>query len=403
MKSIVFIETNKSGSSREAIKAAKALGFNTHLLTKNEEFHSQKHDFPDIDEIHLVNVSNESEVDQVVKQITKHYFVAFVISLVDSYVYLSAKLSNKYCQTQLSHDAIKVMEDKLLTRTCLQNKSYSPWFIIFHKQDSIEQLLNKIEKRYPLIVKLPKSCGSKDVFLIHSEKELTEQLHRLQKVNDNDIILIEEFLQGPQVIVETIVHKGEVRVVAIVEQDILIGERFIVTGYSISPTPYEEQLNTITTAIMNDLKFTQGHCHLELRLVNDEWKLIEINPRIAGTVMNDLIYEAYGFNYVEQIIKMTLGYEPFLYRIWEECAFAKFITVSSIGKLIKVTGRNKALKVPGVTKVFIKPKKGKVLRPPLSMGHRYGYVLAKAGTKQEAVGIAEKAASLIQFHLLSKE
>lgn len=36
MDTIVFIETNKSGSSREAIKAAEKLNFFTVLLTKKQ-------------------------------------------------------------------------------------------------------------------------------------------------------------------------------------------------------------------------------------------------------------------------------------------------------------------------------------------------------------------------------
>lgn len=38
MNTIIFIETNKSGSSREAIKAAEELNFFTVLLTEKKDF-----------------------------------------------------------------------------------------------------------------------------------------------------------------------------------------------------------------------------------------------------------------------------------------------------------------------------------------------------------------------------
>ncbi|MEH7450711.1 biotin carboxylase, partial [Bacillus toyonensis] len=46
MDTIVFIETNKSGSSREAIKAAEKLNFFTVLLTKKTKFINERTIFP---------------------------------------------------------------------------------------------------------------------------------------------------------------------------------------------------------------------------------------------------------------------------------------------------------------------------------------------------------------------
>ena len=42
MKSIIFIGTNKSGSSREGIKAAKQMGFYIHLLTDRKKYLDQR-------------------------------------------------------------------------------------------------------------------------------------------------------------------------------------------------------------------------------------------------------------------------------------------------------------------------------------------------------------------------
>src|SRR5690606_31169026 len=96
-----------------------------------------------------------------------------------------------------------------------------------------------------LIVKLPKSCRSKDVYLVKSESELKHRLRFLRNIFDSDI-LIEEYLDGPQVIVEAIVHHGEIQVAAIIEQEITKKEKFIVTGYSIS----QELKESFKTSLM---------------------------------------------------------------------------------------------------------------------------------------------------------
>ncbi len=61
MRTIVFIETNKSGSSREAIKAAERLGYFTVLLTNKKNFINQRTEFPDVHQMILVELFNYDE------------------------------------------------------------------------------------------------------------------------------------------------------------------------------------------------------------------------------------------------------------------------------------------------------------------------------------------------------
>ncbi|WP_026694590.1 ATP-grasp domain-containing protein [Peribacillus kribbensis] len=402
MKSIIFIGTNKTGSSLEGIKAAKRLGFNVHVLTEKEKFLTQKEDFSEIDEFHLVDLKDTEKIIETILQIHSKQSITCIISFLDSFVHLAATLSNEFCQTNLSIDSMRIMEDKLLTRQFLHGKPYSPMYFIFKKNDTIPNLLKQARGKFPLIVKLPQSCGSKDVFLVTSERQLWYRIKNIQKKTPETDILIEEYLDGPQVIVEAIVHKGNINIAAIIEQKITKSERFIVTGYSISseldPVSYNS-LMSVSHEIIRDLGLVNGNCHLELRCVSENWKLIEANPRISGGVMNNLIKEAYGIDYAEQIIKVYLGSEPVLTRDREDTVCAHFMTVDSAGELIKVTGRNQASNVPGVVEVFIKPKKGDFLMPPLSMGNRCGYVLAKCSSKAETETIALDAASLIKFHI----
>jgi biotin carboxylase len=253
-----------------------------------------------------------------------------------------------------------------------------------------------------LIVKLPKSCGSKNVYLVQTEAQLRNRLQFLRNRYDDDL-LIEEYLDGPQVIVEAIVHQGEIQIAAIVEQEIPKSEKFIVTGYSISnelENTYKDSLVTTVNEVIRILGLENGNCHLEMRYVQNTWKLVEANPRISGGVMNDLIQEAYGFNYAEQILNVYLGNSPSLHRIKEGTVYAHYLTVDMLGKLVKVIGKQQALEHKGVLKVFVQPKKGNILSPPLSMGNRYAFVLTEGKTKDEARINAIDAASQIEFRLI---
>ena len=68
----------------------------------------------------------------------------------------------------------------------------------------------------------------------------------------------------------------------------------------------------------------------------------------------------------------------------------------------KVTGKGRARKSPGVIEVYVKPRKGTKLIPPLSMGHRYAYVIATGASMEEAKKFAKNAANEIKFHLVEE-
>jgi hypothetical protein len=94
-----------------------------------------------------------------------------------------------------------------------------------------------------------------------------------------------------------------------------------------------------------------------------------------------------------------LGNEPCLTKKHSKYVYAHYLTVDSKGKLMKVTGKELCLQYPGVEEVYIKPRQGQIVRPPLSMGDRCGYILASSDNKIEAKRIAMRAASNIRFYL----
>lgn len=402
MKTLIFIGSNKSGSSREAIKAAERLGFFNVLLTDRETFMHQRQDFPDVHQMIYTKLTDQGQLVEKIKEIQKQgKQIMAILSLIDPFVHVAAALSEKFCSTTISSEPIRAMEDKTLTRELLKDHPASPYFSKYTTDQYLSDFLNKQKQPYPLIVKSPASTGSKDVLLAKNKKKLRESIKKLVK-KDNKEILVEEYLEGPQYLVEALVHNGEVHIVAVIEQEITFSNRFIVTGYCVLADMEESFYNHIfktVKSILEQFGMKNGACHLEMKLVNGEWKLIEVNPRISGGAMNRMIEVAYGINLVEETIKLFVGQEPNLVKKRSQFVYTHYLTVKSKGKLIKVTGKKRCSQVSGVEEVFIKPKKGKVLRPPLSMGDRYGYVIASSTKKEEAIKIAREAAREIKFHI----
>lgn len=396
MKSIIFIGTNKSGSSREAIRAAEKLGYLTILFTNNEKQLQQRKAYPDIHKMISIDISNIKKMKiEIRKLIDTGLMIKTIVSFVDPYVHVASTLCDEFCHNYTSSKAIEMMEDKEETRNFLKDQPYSPKYFSIKPKESLP---TNIE--FPLVVKSPKSTGSKDVLFATNKNQLTKHLRYLQSKNPRETIMLEEYLEGPQYLVEALVYKRQAHIMGIIEQEISQGQRFIITGYGVLAevsTELKASLEEVLHSIVKAFDIENGTLHLELRLTEHGWKLIEINPRISGGAMNNMLYAAFGISLVEETLKLFLGEEPHIEPRHRKFIFTKYVIVERKGILERVLGKTKATNSKGVLTVYVKPKKGTFLIPPLSMGHRYAYVIAEGDTLVEAKNNATNAAKEIKF------
>jgi len=387
LKAIVFIGTNKSGSSREATRAAERLGYFTILFTNNEKQLQQRRSYPDIHRMILIDTLNIERMKEEIDKLGKTGLeIKSIVSFVDPFVHVASMLCDEFCHNYTSSSAIEIMEDKEKTRNYLKDQPYSPKFSLMRPNEPIAKNLT-----FPLIVKSPKSTGSKDVLLATDADQLNNHLKALRSKNPYETIMIEEYLEGPQYLVEAVVYQRQSHVIGIIEQEITQGKRFIITGYGVlvkAPVDIQAGIEEVLQSIVKAFDIENGALHLELRLTKNGWKLIEINPRISG-----------GASLVEETLKLLLGEEPNLKPRHKKFVYTKYVIVESKGILEKVIGRTRATNSTGVVEVYVKPRKGTLLTPPLSMGHRYAYVIAQGSTLSEARNHATNAAKEIKFIL----
>jgi len=421
MKTIVFLGAYKSGSSREALKAAERLGYYTVLYTDRLNFLEIRTSFPDVHLMQLCDLNNIEEIKNDIRRLLSTGLeICAIVSFIEPYCHTACLLAEEFGVNRFSTHAIYTMQDKILSRQILSKSPNNAKFMVLSKDVSISSLLREINSGFPFILKSPHSSGSKDVFKINNSEEFKRYLKKVSQ-KSMESILAEEFLDGPQYLVEVIVYQQKLHIIAVFEQEIIHHTRFIVTGYNLiidPPLDFYRDLREAVEAIVETHGMESGACHLEMRHVwkkkalliaaedNDSghlqkktWKLVEINPRISGGGMNRLIEIGLGINLVEETLKLALGQEPNLLPRHKQYVFAQYVTLSETGILEKITGRKKASDCPGVQEVFLKPRKGTLLIPPLSMGHRYAYVIATGDSEESARINAKFAASQIKFWL----
>ena len=405
MKTIIFIGTNKSGSSREAIKAAEQMGYFTVLFTNNVKQIKQREEYTDVHAMIHVDIQNFNEMKQEINKLkSRGNDIKGIVSFVDSHVHTASVLCDEFCKNNLSSKAIHIMENKEETRMTLRNHNLTPKFVIIFPNEPFD--IRKIANiPFPVIVKSPNSTGSKDVLFAENPEQVKKHIEKLQEKNEKEAVIVEEFVEGEQYLVEVLVFNYKTLIAGIIKQEVTKGKRFIITGYNVLanvPTPLKTEIEGVVNEISSFFNMMNGALHLELRRSRNGWKLIEMNPRVSGGAMNKMLFAAFGYNLVEESLKLFLGKTPSLIPKYQNYVFTQYIIVSQKGILEKVTGKSRARKSEGVVEVYVKPRKGTRLTPPLSMGHRYAYVIAKGDSAEEARRFAKKAAAEINFHILEE-
>ena len=132
METIVFLSSNKSGSSRDAIIAAKELGFFTVLLTDRKKWIQQRTEFPDVHQMILIPdlLNKEMIYEQISLIKSQGKEIKAFISFIDPYVSFAAQISKELYLSKLSVDALSTMEDKTRFREVLKDNSVNPIYRI---------------------------------------------------------------------------------------------------------------------------------------------------------------------------------------------------------------------------------------------------------------------------------
>ena len=379
----------------DALAAAEALGYNVILLTDRKSFLRWRQETVQI--IYMESMDKVNVQNKIIQLLQSGHDVQAIISFVDPYVSMAANLSNEFCGSTISSEALGLMEDKLKTRIALQENKATCNFEVVSTGNSKPSITN-----FPLILKKKMSNGSKDVFYIENEKEFEIIVKKLKKQNSGSQFLIEEFIEGPQYVIEVVVVDAVPIIVAIIRQDIIQDYTFIVSAYEVvidmDEVVYRSLWKTVNS-IIHDISLHHGTCHFEMRYTSEGWKLIELNPRISGGAMNRMIKEAFGIDLVLQSIKLYLGEEPDLIRMRRRPVHSSYITINSTGYLLEIEGLEQAASCPGVVDVQVKSSIGATMMPPISMGHRYGYVMAIGESSEEARQRAKNAVRLIKFYI----
>ena len=199
-------------------------------------------------------------------------------------------------------------------------------------------------------------------------------------------MLVEQFVDGPEVALEAILTRGELRVLALFDKsDPLDGPFFEETIY-VTPSrlaaEMQAEIAQCAAQAARALGLTEGPIHAELRLAKDGPSVIEVNARSIGGLCSRMLRFGTGMSLEELIIRHALEEDCELPQRQSQATGVMMIPTTHAGRLVEVRGLDRATAVSGVDDVTISAHLGQRLIP-LPEGSQYlSFIFARAESPQ---------------------
>ncbi|HEY3388160.1 MAG TPA: ATP-grasp domain-containing protein [Prolixibacteraceae bacterium] len=257
-----------------------------------------------------------------------------------------------------------------------QKQVSSPKFYKIGKGDLI---LSDESFTFPLIVKPVDRSGSKGVQKINSLNELKISIERAQNESFINEGIVEEYIEGNEVSVESISWEGKHFILAITDKETTGAPYFVELSHhqpSSLNTNIQQDIIFETHKALNALNLKYGASHSEFK-ITQEGKVyaIEVGARMGGDFIgSDLVYLSTGYDFLKGVIEVALGI--FNIPVLNKTLFSGVYFLSEERSFIKSIIENKTL--PQIIRSEITDK---TVRPVQCSSDRSGYFIYQSNEK----------------------
>ena len=296
--------------------------------------------------------------------------------------------------------ATNATDKGIMIKAFQKNNVDHPKFTIVEKGKIVNDLLNQFN--FPVITKPTDNSGSRGIMLVNKASDLERAFNYSSKNGRNGDVIIEEYMEGPEVSVEIMVINGVAHVLQVTDKLTTGNPHFVEIGHSQPSGLSKESVEAIQdlarrAAIAVGIK--NGPAHAEIILTKNGPRMVEIGARMGGgCITTHLIPLSTGISMTKATIQTALGESVDITPKFKKGSAIRFI-IPPIGTVKKIIGKEEAENIPGVQLVEIQCTIGQRLGELENGTCRIGYVIAQGDTPEMAVEICEKALSKIQIEV----
>jgi biotin carboxylase len=203
-------------------------------------------------------------------------------------------------------DALVATDKYLMRQRFTEFCVLSPRYIIADNEYLIDGF------HFPLIVKPTDRSGSRGVKKVENPKDVASAVERAKQESFSHQAIIEEYIGGSEVSVETISWQGKHYVLAITDKVTTEDPYFVELEHhqpSQLPISILDKIKSETLKALSALNVNYGASHTEFKITEGgEVYAIEVGARMGGDFIgSDLVQLSTGYDFVKAVINIALG------------------------------------------------------------------------------------------------
>jgi biotin carboxylase len=301
-------------------------------------------------------------------------------------------------------DMVLRCRDKHLTRRALAAVGVpQPQSVLVTGAD--EALAVAKEIGYPVVLKPRALAASLGVIRVDTPDDLAAQFAFARDTTVpgaweyDDVVLVEEYLTGPEISVDSAVHRGDVLPMFLARKEVGYAPYFEEVGHVVDaadPLLTDDTILKVVRDTHTALGFTDGMTHTELKLTPRGPKVIEVNARLGGDMIPYLGLRATGMDPGLAAAAVACGRRPAPVADRRLVGAVRFFYVPKEDMTIESIGFERVDMPAAIDLLVVRAKPGEVMSPPPkgSTFGRIAFATAVAETVdecREALDAAERA------------
>lgn len=290
--------------------------------------------------------------------------------------------------SDISYEGAVCATDKIAMRDRM--KEYGVPIPEYHEVRSLEEFLF-IAKKMPerFVLKPADNSASRGVILVDKSKkpDLEAMYGYCRSYSRSGNILVEEFMTGPEVSVESYTVDGEPHIITITDKIVTELPFFVELGHTEPSRLAPEQqgeIRNVAEAAIRAIGMRNGPNHTEIKLTPTGAKLVEIAARLGGDfITSKLVPLSTGVDMIECSFATLLGQEVNYQSMVARGAAIRFIQ-GNPGVIQSVSGIDVARGLPGIYEVQLYVKLGDRIKSPENSSDRIGHIIAVGKDAEQA-------------------
>lgn len=296
--------------------------------------------------------------------------------------------------------------DKLAMKTCFQRAGVAvPWFAEAATPQELRRIV--IERGRDLVIKPVDSRGSRGVQRLAQVEDLNQAFRLAQGHSPTQRVMVEAYLDGPQVSTESIVIDGACHTPGFSDRNYEYLEKyapfFIENGGDLPshlPPDIQQKVKDLVGRAAAAMGITSGTVKGDIVVHKGEPYVIELAARLSGGFFcTREIPLNTGVDFIGAAIRLALGETVAAHDVTprQQMAVIQRYAFPAPGKVMVIDGADAARQVPGIAEVVVTARLGDVIPPAGDKRPSAAMVLASAPTREAALQAANDALALIRI------